>query len=194
MCAIAGVATPDWIQDESLPIVDGAPGRERMVCEWDSQFPGYGMHLRSVHTVRGGDGNDTIYGDFFAQATGITEGTGMSGWADTISGDKGNDLIYSQSSDDVIHGNEGGDVISGQAGWDLLLGDAGTDVVRGGPGGDVLHGGLSTTVFATHSSEIRAPTALRMDSISTRRPAASPLPTRTRRTSRIFGVCPDPPR
>ena len=28
---------------------DGEPGRERALCEWDSQFPGYGMHLRSVY-------------------------------------------------------------------------------------------------------------------------------------------------
>jgi hypothetical protein len=28
---------------------DGEAGRERMLCEWDSQFPGYGMHLRSIY-------------------------------------------------------------------------------------------------------------------------------------------------
>ena len=28
---------------------DGERGRERALCEWDSQFPGYGMHLRSVY-------------------------------------------------------------------------------------------------------------------------------------------------
>ena len=33
----------------ALPQADGAPGRERALCEWDSQFPGYGMHLRSVY-------------------------------------------------------------------------------------------------------------------------------------------------
>ena len=26
-----------------------ARGRERVLCEWDSQFPGYGMHLRSIY-------------------------------------------------------------------------------------------------------------------------------------------------
>ena len=48
-CAIAGVDAPDWIQGHVLPTADGTPGRERMVCEWDSQFPSYGMHLRSVY-------------------------------------------------------------------------------------------------------------------------------------------------
>ena len=48
-CAIAGVEPADWMQGDALPTADGTPGRERMLCEWDSQFPGYGMHLRSVY-------------------------------------------------------------------------------------------------------------------------------------------------
>ena len=30
------------------PTADGC-GRQRVLCEWDSQFPGYGMHLRSIY-------------------------------------------------------------------------------------------------------------------------------------------------
>ena len=37
------------MQGSALPLADGEPGRERAFCEWDSQFPGYGMHLRSVY-------------------------------------------------------------------------------------------------------------------------------------------------
>ena len=48
-CEIAGVPVPDWCQGEPLPSADGNVGRERMICEWDSQFPGYGMHLRSIY-------------------------------------------------------------------------------------------------------------------------------------------------
>jgi len=47
-CAIAGIDPPGWMQGAPLPAADGAPGRARVLCEWDSQFPGYGMHLRSV--------------------------------------------------------------------------------------------------------------------------------------------------
>ena len=47
-CAIAGIDPPDWMQGRPLPVGDGSPGRERALCEWDSQFPGYGMHLRSI--------------------------------------------------------------------------------------------------------------------------------------------------
>jgi arylsulfatase A-like enzyme len=47
-CAIAGVEPAGWMQGSALPTSGGAPGRERALCEWDSQFPGYGMHLRSI--------------------------------------------------------------------------------------------------------------------------------------------------
>lgn len=46
-CAIAGIEPAEWMQGQALP-VDGA-ARERVLCEWDSQFPGYGMHLRSIY-------------------------------------------------------------------------------------------------------------------------------------------------
>jgi arylsulfatase A-like enzyme len=48
-CAIAGVEPAEWMQGSALPVADGEAGRERMLCEWDSQFPGYGMHLRSIY-------------------------------------------------------------------------------------------------------------------------------------------------
>ena len=48
-CAITGIEPADWMQGSALPDVNGQPGRERALCEWDSQFPGYGMHLRSVY-------------------------------------------------------------------------------------------------------------------------------------------------
>jgi len=48
-CAIAGIDPPDWAQGHALPTSDGESGRERMLCEWDSQFPGYGMHLRTIY-------------------------------------------------------------------------------------------------------------------------------------------------
>ena len=48
-CAIAGVPPAEWMQGGALPTGAGEPGRERALCEWDSQFPGYGMHLRSIY-------------------------------------------------------------------------------------------------------------------------------------------------
>jgi arylsulfatase A-like enzyme len=47
-CEIAGVPVPAWVEGESLPTAPGS-GRQHVVCEWDSQFPGYGMHLRTIY-------------------------------------------------------------------------------------------------------------------------------------------------
>jgi arylsulfatase A-like enzyme len=47
-CAIAGTTAPDWMQGSALPTAPGS-GRERVLCEWDSQFPSHGMHLRTIY-------------------------------------------------------------------------------------------------------------------------------------------------
>jgi hypothetical protein len=47
-CAVAGLPVPDFMEGSSLPTEAGS-GRERVLTEWDSQFPGYGMHLRSIY-------------------------------------------------------------------------------------------------------------------------------------------------
>jgi arylsulfatase A-like enzyme len=47
-CAIAGVAPAEWMQGHALPTTADAGTHERALCEWDSQFPGIGMHLRSI--------------------------------------------------------------------------------------------------------------------------------------------------
>jgi arylsulfatase A-like enzyme len=47
-CDIAGIERASWMQGAPLPTAPGS-GRERVLCEWDSQFPGYGMHLRSIY-------------------------------------------------------------------------------------------------------------------------------------------------
>jgi arylsulfatase A-like enzyme len=47
-CAIAGVEPSAAMQGAPLPTAPGST-RERALCEWDSQFPGYGMHMRSIY-------------------------------------------------------------------------------------------------------------------------------------------------
>jgi arylsulfatase A-like enzyme len=48
-CAIAGVDPAPWMQGRRLPIAADDNTHERVLCEWDSQFPGYGMHMRSIY-------------------------------------------------------------------------------------------------------------------------------------------------
>jgi arylsulfatase A-like enzyme len=46
--AIAGAEPASWMQGRPLPVhEDGS--RTRALCEWDSQFPGYGFHMRSIY-------------------------------------------------------------------------------------------------------------------------------------------------
>jgi arylsulfatase A-like enzyme len=47
-CAIAGVEPAEWMQGKVLPTAEDNT-RQRAICEWDSQFPGYGFHLRSIY-------------------------------------------------------------------------------------------------------------------------------------------------
>jgi arylsulfatase A-like enzyme len=47
-CAIAGIEPAPWMQGKVLPTAEDGT-RERALCEWDSQFPGYGFHLRSIY-------------------------------------------------------------------------------------------------------------------------------------------------
>jgi len=47
-CAIADTPVPSWCQGEALPQTRGS-GRERVITEWDSQFPHIGMKLRSIY-------------------------------------------------------------------------------------------------------------------------------------------------
>jgi arylsulfatase A-like enzyme len=47
-CQIAGIDQASWMQGKPLPVSDDG-SRQRALCEWDSQFPGYGMHFRSIY-------------------------------------------------------------------------------------------------------------------------------------------------
>ncbi len=65
----------------------------------------------------GGDGNDTLVGQF------------------------GNDQMDGNDGNDVMHGGAGNDVINGNDGNDSLVGGDGSDTISGGDGNDKLIGG-----------------------------------------------------
>ena len=88
--------------------------------------------------LRGGDGNDEMYGN--AGGDTLHGGTGD----DRLSGDEGADIINAGTGDDVVSGGEGADKIQGQSGDDVLSGGAGNDYVAGGSGDDVIQGGSGT--------------------------------------------------
>lgn len=62
-------------------------------------------------------------------------------YADTITGDAGENYLRGQSGDDTLSGGGGNDRLSGELGADTLFGDDGTDRLYGGSGNDTLYGG-----------------------------------------------------
>ncbi len=95
-----------------------------------------------VDIIDGGDGIDTIFGDF---------------GNDILSGGSGNDIIYGGVGDDVINGdgdndilyaNDGNDIVNGGTGNDTIFGSTGNDVLYGDAGNDEIFSGaaLTTTV------------------------------------------------
>jgi Ca2+-binding RTX toxin-like protein len=79
--------------------------------------------LVQVTAVRGGDGDDTIYG---------------STAADRLFGDDGDDLLVGGSGNDYLDGGDGDDSLSGGGGLDTLFGGLGEDVLTGGDSFDIF--------------------------------------------------------
>jgi len=83
--------------------------------------------------VDGGDGNDTIWGDY----PGFTVNPG----ADWLEGGAGNDTLVGGTGDDLLLGGSGSDNLQGEASNDVLRGASGADQITGGDGNDLLLGG-----------------------------------------------------
>jgi len=51
-CAIASLAVPDWMQGQALPVSRSqaeAQRRQRVLTEWDSEFKGISIHMRTIY-------------------------------------------------------------------------------------------------------------------------------------------------
>ncbi|GAB4370984.1 MAG: hypothetical protein Kow00121_12160 [Elainellaceae cyanobacterium] len=58
--------------------------------------------------------------------------------ADSIKGDRGNDILRGLGGNDVLNGGDGNDLLEGGDGNDRLAGDKGNDTMDGGAGDDLL--------------------------------------------------------
>ena len=125
-------------------------------------------------SLYGGAGNDMLYGEggidtaFYSDATsGVTvslaisgaQNTGGagtdtlstienlygSGFADTLTGNTGNNSIWGDAGNDTIRGGAGNDTLYGGAGVDTLYGEAGADLffLQAGLGNDTVVGGAA---------------------------------------------------
>ncbi|NIQ03506.1 MAG: hypothetical protein GWM98_26665, partial [Nitrospinaceae bacterium] len=120
-----------------------------------------------------GDNGEVDFADGLVNHIFTTDTTELTGGADTILGDDGDDIILGgvNGSSDDISGNDGDDIIlgdngeliyddavdpdlstldviqtflDGDGGSDTISGDAGSDIILGGSGGDTIYGDDST--------------------------------------------------
>lgn len=95
-------------------------------------------HAGHRNTIRGNEGNDTLFGGALA---------------DTLYGGDGDDVLYGRAGDDYLEGNDGDDQLEGGDGADVLRGNRGNDTLCGGAGADSMSSGdewggvQSRTVF-----------------------------------------------
>ena len=96
----------------------------------------------------GGNGNDTLYGDW---ATDDTSGTtyGLRYYDVSNSSYWGDDILNGGAGDDILIGNAGDDTLDGGAGADTYTGGAGIDVftIKANDGGASISGADVITDF-----------------------------------------------
>jgi Ca2+-binding RTX toxin-like protein len=101
--------------------------------------------------IDGGDGNDTIWGDY--------PGSSPTPGNDWLEGGAGNDVLYGGAGDDRLVGGSGRDRLLGEAGNDLLIGNTENDYLDGGAGDDTLvmdgdFGTVNGTVFGYYGTRV----------------------------------------
>jgi Ca2+-binding RTX toxin-like protein len=131
-------------------VIDGGDGSDTSTYSWDATGGvTVNLSISGPQAVGGGLGTDTLIS---------IENLIGSNYADTLTGDSGNNIILGYSGDDTIYGGDGDDTLySGDgggnvlydsasedgsgAGNDRLYGGAGNDTLNGGNGNDTLNGG-----------------------------------------------------
>jgi Ca2+-binding RTX toxin-like protein len=108
-------------------------------------------------TLDGGDGNDTIQGNYGYDTLSGGNGNDVldgGSFGDTLLGDAGNDVLYGAGDADTVNGGAGDDTLYGdysliysgnqlspQSNDDLLIGGSGADIIHGDEGNDTLWSG-----------------------------------------------------
>lgn len=128
----AGVTQRYPLSLVSSIVVDAHAGNDRVYVD---------PSLIAGVTIRGGAGNDTLFG---------------AGGSDFIDGGAGNDILFGMAGNDLLlggdgidhlYGGRGNDTIKGGAGDDWLYGELGNDSLDGEAGNDWLLGGAGADLF-----------------------------------------------
>lgn len=113
-------------------VVDGGPGRDRLVLSTSSQ-----VVMTSGAIKAGGVSLGAVGFEEFS----ITSGGGQ----DRLTSGTSNDVLAAGSGKDELSGGDGTDLIYGGTGDDLLKDGAGKDALYGGDGNDSLMPGWTPT-------------------------------------------------
>jgi Ca2+-binding RTX toxin-like protein len=135
--------------------LDGGAGDDAMDAGGDrfdaiAFFDETGPVTASLATgTASGDGNDT-----FSGAEQLFGGD----FADTFTGDGGDNGLFGNGGNDTLSGGAGNDNLNGGAGNDSLFGEAGNDFLDGADGVDFLDGGPDFDICANGESVINCET------------------------------------
>lgn len=129
--SVSGHGDFDQIVFTALPQTDGTDGSDYGIT--DLTFtPTLDGNAPDADDIRGGDGNDLIFGEGGDDTLRGNQG------ADTISGGTGNDSILAGGGADEVDGGAGNDTINGGNGADTITGGLGEDSISGGAGNDLI--------------------------------------------------------
>ena len=118
------IVTANSLRSGAFPTVRGGPGNDWI----------YGTGTVS-HLIDGLGGDDVLSGGLAGDA--LNGGAG----ADRLFGNEGNDTLHGNDENDVLYGGDGRDFLYGRDGDDKLYGGDGHDELFGNPGNDTLRGG-----------------------------------------------------
>ncbi|MCH2037890.1 MAG: hypothetical protein MK137_04790 [Rickettsiales bacterium] len=91
--------------------------------------------------MRGGDGNDMLFGDLVH--TQLSLAIGSIDFETVNTDTKSNDILHGGTGNDHIIAGGGDDILDGGSGDDYLEANAGHDTLKGSGGDDIFHFGLS---------------------------------------------------
>ena len=157
---IIGSAFADTLTGDSGDnIIEGGAGADTIMGEGgidtvsyagseDSDGNDVGVEVDLAKTMQGvfnsnGNINEDAAGDMLTNIENIIG----SAFADTLTGDSGDNIIEGGAGADTITGGAGNDILEGGAGADEITGGAGNDILEGGAGNDMLDGGTGDDTF-----------------------------------------------
>lgn len=127
-------------------VLDGGSEADALYGDAGFDFASYDLALTGVTanlTTRIGSGGNAQNDTYFS-----IEGLIGSGFADTLTGDSGANILHGGGGDDVLTASDGDDTFGGGAGNDHLYAGAGAEVLDGGAGFDIVRYGLSASRVA----------------------------------------------